>query len=108
MEQFTEFGKAIIASDPDCIRLDLTVKNILAYKPILSRIFKEVVSECRHMNYEEIEACIEGEMHGLKLTKEFILVNDFRCRSTGLANAIPVRLLYQKRQLIAFASIRTR
>ena len=35
----------------------------------------------------------------------FILINDFRCRSTGLANAIPVRLLYQKRQLIAFASI---
>ena len=38
---------------------------------------------------------------------EFILVNDFRCRSTGLANAIPVSMLYQKRQLIAFASIRS-
>ena len=37
----------------------------------------------------------------------FILINDFRCRSTGLANAILVRLLYQKRQLIAFASIVT-
>ena len=37
---------------------------------------------------------------------QLILVNTFRCRSTRLANAIPVRLLYQKRQLIAFASIR--
>ena len=36
---------------------------------------------------------------------EYIPVNDYRCRSTRLANAIPVRLLYQKRQLIAFASI---
>ena len=36
---------------------------------------------------------------------QFILVNTFRCRLIGLANAISVRLRYQKRQLIAFASI---
>lgn len=44
MEQLTGLGKAIVAADPDKIRLDMTVKNILAYKPLLSRIFKEVVS----------------------------------------------------------------
>ena len=62
MEQFTGLGKAIAAADPDKIRLDMTVKNILAYKPLLARIFKEVVSECRDMNYDEIEACIEGDV----------------------------------------------
>ena len=62
MEQLTELGKAIVAADPDKIRLDMTVKNILAYKPLLTRIFKEVVSECRDMNFDEIEACIEGEV----------------------------------------------
>ena len=41
----------------------------------------------------------------LKACLEFILVNTFRCRSTRLANAISVHLLYQKRQLIAFSSI---
>ncbi|SFG25606.1 hypothetical protein [Oribacterium sp. WCC10] len=62
MEQLTGLGKAIVAADPDKIRLDMTVKNILAYKPLLARIFKEVVSECRDMSYDEIEACIEGEV----------------------------------------------
>jgi chorismate mutase len=62
MEQFTGLGKVIVATDPDKIRLDMTVKNILAYKPLLARIFKEVVSECRDMNYDEIEACIEGDV----------------------------------------------
>ena len=46
MEQLTGLGKAIVAADPDKIRLDMTVKNILAYKPLLARIFKEVVSGC--------------------------------------------------------------
>ena len=62
MEQLTGLGKAIVAADPDKIRLDMTVKNILAYKPLLARIFKEVVSECREMHYDEIEACIEGDV----------------------------------------------
>ena len=38
-------------------------------------------------------------------TPLYILVNAFRCRLIGLANAISVRLRYHKRQLIAFASI---
>jgi hypothetical protein len=62
MEQLTELGKAIVAADPDKIRLDMTVKNILAYKRLLTRNFKEVVSECRDMNFDEIEACIEGDV----------------------------------------------
>ena len=62
MEHLTGLGKTILATDPDKIRLDQAVKNILAYKPLLARIFKEVVSECRDMDYDEIEACIEGEV----------------------------------------------
>ena len=57
MEHLTGLGKTILATDPDKIRLDQAVKNILAYKPLLARIFKEVVSECRDMDYDEIEAC---------------------------------------------------
>ena len=58
----TGLGKTIIATDPDKIRLDQAVKNILAFKPLLARIFKEVVEECQDMDVEEIEACIEGEV----------------------------------------------
>jgi len=58
----TGLGKTIIATDPDKIRLDQAVKNILAFKPLLARIFKEVVEECRDMDADEIEACIEGEV----------------------------------------------
>ena len=62
METLTGLGKALVAADPDKIRLDMTVKNILAYKPLLARIFKEVVSECRDMSCDEIETCIEGDV----------------------------------------------
>ena len=41
MEHLSEFGKAIVSTDQDKIRLDHAVKNILAYKPLLARIFKE-------------------------------------------------------------------
>ncbi|SFC89930.1 hypothetical protein [Butyrivibrio sp. YAB3001] len=62
MEELTGLGKTILGTDQDKIYLDLTVKNILAYKPLLARIFKEVVYECRDMSCEEIEKCIEGEV----------------------------------------------
>ena len=62
MEQLTGLGKTIIATDQDRIHLDQTVKNILAYKPLLARIFKETVEECRGMSLKEIEDCIEGDV----------------------------------------------
>ena len=58
MEQLTGLGKAVMTTDPDKLRLDLTVKNILAYKPILARIIKWTVTECHDMDYDEVEACI--------------------------------------------------
>ena len=61
MEQLTELGKTVKATDPLKTKLDMTVKNILAFKPLLARIFKEVVTECRDMSVEQIEGCIEGE-----------------------------------------------
>lgn len=61
MEQLTELGKTVKATDPLKAKLDRTVKNILAFKPLLARIFKEVVTECRDMSVEQIEGCIEGE-----------------------------------------------
>lgn len=62
MEQLTGLGKTIIATDQDRIRLDRAVKNILAYKPLLARIFKETVEECMNMSPKEIEDCIEGDV----------------------------------------------
>ena len=62
MEQLTGLGKAIIGTDQDKIRLDQAVKNILAYKPLLARLFAETMVECQGMSYEQIEACIEGEV----------------------------------------------
>ena len=62
MEQLTGLGKAIAAADSVKIKLDQTITNILAYKPLLARIFKEVISECRDMTCDEIERCIEGEV----------------------------------------------
>ena len=63
MEQLTELGKTVKAIDSIKIKLDMTVKKVLAYKPLLARIFKEVVSECKTLSVEQIEACIEGEVH---------------------------------------------
>ena len=76
MEQLTGLGKAIIGTDQDKIRLDQAVKNILAYKPLLARIFAEVVAECRGMDYDSIEACIEGDV---LVSKVFV--------DSGLTNA---------------------
>ncbi len=75
MEELTGLGKAIIGTDQDKIHLDLTVKNILAYKPLLARIFAEVVAECRDMDYDAIEACIEGDVMVSKVYVDSGLTN---------------------------------
>lgn len=62
MEQLTTLGKTITATDPCKLKLDGNVKKILAYKPLLARIFKEVMEECKNLSYEEIEKCIEGDV----------------------------------------------
>ena len=62
MENLTGLGRTILAVDQDKMRLDQTVKNILAYKPLLARILKEVVIECKDLSCDEIEACIEGDV----------------------------------------------
>ncbi|MBO4782780.1 MAG: hypothetical protein J5522_10315 [Lachnospiraceae bacterium] len=62
MERLTDLGKKIKATDPLKIKLDRTVKSVLAFKPLLARIFKEVVTECSNMSFEQIEGCIEGEV----------------------------------------------
>ena len=40
MEVLTGLGKSILAADPDRIRLDETVKSILAYKPLAGPDFQ--------------------------------------------------------------------
>ena len=60
--EFTEAAKRINSIESDEIKLDRQIKKVLACKPILSRILKEVVEECRELSYEEIERCIEGEV----------------------------------------------
>ena len=62
MEQLTGLARTLISTDQDKIKLDKAVKNTLAFKPLLARIFKVVISECAGLNYDEIEACIEGEV----------------------------------------------
>ena len=62
MEHLTGLGQAVLATDPETIKLDQAIKNILAYKPILARIIKETVYECRNMSFDEIEDCIEGDV----------------------------------------------
>ena len=61
MKELTNLGMDVSSGNKD-IKYDKIIKNILAYKPILSRIFKETVVECKDMSYEEIEKCIEGEI----------------------------------------------
>ena len=79
MESLTEFGKTVVGVAPIKAKLDQTVKKVLAFKPLLARIFKEVVEECHDLSYEEIEACIEGDVliskvhvdSGLPVTQDF-------------------------------------
>ena len=62
MQEQTTLAKNLISIVPDEVKLDMNVKKILGYKPLLARILKEVMSECRAMTCEEIAACIEGEV----------------------------------------------
>ena len=61
MEEPNELAKTIAATDPTGVKLDNAVKAFFAHKPLLSRVIKETVLECKDMTYEEIEACIEGD-----------------------------------------------
>lgn len=55
-------ARTLTAVDPDQIKLDRIIKEILANKSILARIIKTVVEECTNMSYEQIETYIEGEV----------------------------------------------
>ena len=61
MKELNDLGKTVASVDPDKIKLDGNVKKILSYKPLLARLFKETVSECSNLSFEEIERCMEGE-----------------------------------------------
>ena len=50
MEKLTDLGKTVRAVDPLKAKLDRTVKRVLAFKPLLARIFGEVVTECSGMS----------------------------------------------------------
>lgn len=62
MEILNELGETIVSTPEEKTKLDNYVKNIMAFKPILARIFKETVAECIEMSYDEIERCIEGSI----------------------------------------------
>ena len=54
--------QTLTATEPDEIKLDRSVKRILADKSILARILKETVEECCEMSYDDICQCIEGDV----------------------------------------------
>lgn len=62
MQELTHLGEAVCSADPKDLKLDRYIKNVLAFKPILARIFKEAIEECENMSYDEIESSIEGEI----------------------------------------------
>ena len=62
MQEYANLAKTLITTDSDRLKVDQNVKKILAYKPLLARIFKETVAECKDLTYEEIIDCIEGEV----------------------------------------------
>lgn len=76
MEELNELARTIAATDPITVRLDHSVKMLFVHKQLLSRVIKETVAECNEMTYEEIEACIEGEVQ-----------IDKKAVDTGLSNA---------------------
>lgn len=57
-----ETAKTIACIPSAEIKLDRQIKRVLACKPILSRIFSAVIEECNGMTYNEVEACIEGNV----------------------------------------------
>ncbi len=61
MKHLNSTGNAISAINPAEIKLDKQIKIVLSLKPILSRILKAAVEECKDLSYEEIEKCIEGK-----------------------------------------------
>ena len=60
MKDNSTLAKNLISISPEELKVDMNVKKILGYKPLLARILKGTMSECGEMSYEEIEECIEG------------------------------------------------
>ena len=61
MSQFNSTGQVIASVDPTEIKLDKQIKIVISLKPILARILKAAVAECKDFTYEEIEKSIEGK-----------------------------------------------
>lgn len=61
-KELNHTAKTIISTPPILSTYDRQIKNLLACKPILAMILKEVVSEVKDMSVDKIEACIEGEI----------------------------------------------
>ena len=62
MREKSTLAKNLVSMSSEEIKVDMNVKKILAHKPLLARILKEVMAECDDMSYEQIEGCIEGEV----------------------------------------------
>ena len=62
MKDNSTLANNLISMNPEELKVDMNVKKILSYKPLLARILKCVMSECGEMTFEEIEACIEGDV----------------------------------------------
>ena len=63
MTELTDLGNEIANIPQSDIKLDEYIKRILAHKPVLARIFKETITECKNLSYEEIENSIEGDIN---------------------------------------------
>lgn len=78
----TKLTQTLVLTDPDQVKLDRIIKEILANKSILARIIKEVVEECSDMSFEEIEACIEGDVQIERIPMEPGLTNTIQGSAT--------------------------
>lgn len=79
--------QTLTATEPDEIKLDRSVKRILADKNILARILKETVEECCEMSYDEIRQCIEGNVDIEQIPVNPGLTNTIRGNATE--DAVP-------------------
>lgn len=82
-QQATYLGQSLGVAG-DIAKYDTHVKQILANKELLSRIFKETISEIKEYSFEEIEQMIEGNPEVGSIPLDPGLTN--KARHFGLTN----------------------
>lgn len=88
-QKLNTVGKEICNIEDNKAKFDKQIKRLLACKPILSRILKLSIKECRDYSYKEIESFIEGDIQIEQIPIEPGFTNNSRIKELSQEDFIP-------------------